>query len=125
MLTKRIVPCLDVKDGRVVKGVNFTNLRDAGDPVTQARIYDKMGADDKGKLEAAVERAKEALKKGEHDEILSARDGLNAAWHEVAQKIYSQEQAQQTDGGQAEQQAEEPKKADESGAVDADYEVVD
>ncbi len=46
MLTKRIVPCLDVKDGRVVKGVNFTNLRDAGDPVSQARIYDEMGADE-------------------------------------------------------------------------------
>lgn len=46
MLTKRIIPCLDVKDGRVVKGVNFVNLRDAGDPVTQARIYDQMGADE-------------------------------------------------------------------------------
>jgi cyclase len=46
MLTKRIIPCLDVKDGRVVKGVNFTNLRDAGDPVSQARIYDEMGADE-------------------------------------------------------------------------------
>jgi cyclase len=46
VLTKRIVPCLDVKDGRVVKGVNFTNLRDAGDPVSQARIYDEMGADE-------------------------------------------------------------------------------
>lgn len=46
MLTKRIIPCLDVKDGRVVKGVNFVNLRDAGDPVTQARLYDQMGADE-------------------------------------------------------------------------------
>ena len=46
MLAKRIIPCLDVKDGRVVKGVNFVNLRDAGDPVEQARIYDKMGADE-------------------------------------------------------------------------------
>ncbi len=46
MLTKRIVPCLDVKDGRVVKGVNFVNLRDAGDPVSQAQIYDAMGADE-------------------------------------------------------------------------------
>jgi cyclase len=46
MLAKRIIPCLDVKEGRVVKGVNFVNLRDAGDPVEQARIYDEMGADE-------------------------------------------------------------------------------
>jgi imidazole glycerol-phosphate synthase subunit HisF len=46
MLTKRIIPCLDVKDGRVVKGINFINLRDAGDPVDQAKIYDQMGADE-------------------------------------------------------------------------------
>jgi len=46
MLAKRIIPCLDVKDGRVVKGVNFINLRDAGDPVEQAKIYDEMGADE-------------------------------------------------------------------------------
>jgi cyclase len=46
VLAKRIIPCLDVKDGRVVKGVNFINLRDAGDPVEQARAYDRMGADE-------------------------------------------------------------------------------
>ena len=46
MLTKRIIPCLDIKDGRVVKGVNFVNLRDAGDPVGNARFYDKEGADE-------------------------------------------------------------------------------
>ena len=46
MLTKRIIPCLDVKDGRVVKGVNFIDLRDAGDPVEQARLYDAAGADE-------------------------------------------------------------------------------
>jgi len=46
VLAKRIIPCLDVKDGRVVKGINFVNLRDAGDPVEQARIYDRMGADE-------------------------------------------------------------------------------
>jgi imidazole glycerol-phosphate synthase subunit HisF len=46
MLAKRIIPCLDVKDGRVVKGVNFVNLRDAGDPVEQAIIYDREGADE-------------------------------------------------------------------------------
>ncbi len=46
MLKVRIIPCLDVKDGRVVKGVNFVDLRDAGDPVEQAQIYDKAGADE-------------------------------------------------------------------------------
>ena len=46
MLTKRIIPCLDVKDGRVVKGVSFVNLRDAGDPVEIAKVYDKDGADE-------------------------------------------------------------------------------
>jgi cyclase len=46
MLAKRIIPCLDVKDGRVVKGVSFVNLRDAGDPVENARFYDEQGADE-------------------------------------------------------------------------------
>ncbi len=46
MLTKRIIPCLDVKDGRVVKGVSFVNLRDAGDPVEIAKAYDRDGADE-------------------------------------------------------------------------------
>lgn len=46
MLAKRIIPCLDVKDGRVVKGVNFVNLRDAGDPVELASTYDQEGADE-------------------------------------------------------------------------------
>jgi len=46
MLAKRIIPCLDVKDGRVVKGVNFVNLRDAGDPVELAALYDREGADE-------------------------------------------------------------------------------
>lgn len=46
MLKIRIIPCLDVKDGRVVKGVNFVNLRDAGDPVEQAIVYDRAGADE-------------------------------------------------------------------------------
>lgn len=46
MFAKRIVPCLDVKEGRVVKGINFVNLRDAGDPVEQAKAYDRMGADE-------------------------------------------------------------------------------
>ncbi len=46
MLAKRVIPCLDIKDGRVVKGVNFVNLRDAGDPVEQAQVYDQAGADE-------------------------------------------------------------------------------
>lgn len=46
MLAKRIIPCLDVKDGRVVKGVNFACLRDAGDPVQSAKIYEEQGADE-------------------------------------------------------------------------------
>ncbi len=46
MLAKRIIPCLDIQDGRVVKGVNFVNLRDAGDPVAQAGVYDAEGADE-------------------------------------------------------------------------------
>src|ERR687888_1074111 len=46
MLAKRIIPCLDVKDGRVVKGVQFVNLRDAGDPVEAAVAYDAQGADE-------------------------------------------------------------------------------
>ena len=46
MLKTRIIPCLDVKDGRVVKGINFVDLKDAGDPVEQAKIYDFQGADE-------------------------------------------------------------------------------
>ncbi len=46
MLARRIIPCLDIKDGRVVKGVNFVDLRDAGDPVEHALVYDREGADE-------------------------------------------------------------------------------
>ena len=46
MLAKRVIPCMDVKDGRVVKGVNFVDLRDAGDPVELASFYDSQGADE-------------------------------------------------------------------------------
>ena len=46
MLTKRIIPCLDIKDGRTVKGVNFENIRDAGDPIELAIEYSKQGADE-------------------------------------------------------------------------------
>lgn len=73
MLAKRIIPCLDVKDGRVVKGVNFVSLADAGDPAELARFYDKEGADELVFLDisasyegrrttlAAVERAAEQV----------------------------------------------------------------
>ena len=46
MLKMRVIPCLDVKEGRTVKGINFVDLVDAGDPVEQARLYDKEGADE-------------------------------------------------------------------------------
>ena len=46
MHTKRIIPCLDVNNGRVVKGINFVNLKDAGDPVTVGEAYSKAGADE-------------------------------------------------------------------------------
>ena len=46
MLSKRLIPCLDIKDGRVVKGVNFVDLTDAGDPVETAKLYNKIGADE-------------------------------------------------------------------------------
>jgi cyclase len=46
MISKRIIPCLDIKDGRTVKGVNFVDLKDAGDPVALAFVYSKRGADE-------------------------------------------------------------------------------
>ena len=60
MLAKRIIPCLDVHEGRVVKGINFVNLKDAGDPVEMASIYDKEGADELVFLDitATVEKRK-------------------------------------------------------------------
>ncbi len=60
MLTKRIIPCLDIKDGKTVKGVNFENLRDAGDPVELARLYSEQGADELVFLDitATVEKRK-------------------------------------------------------------------
>ena len=60
MLTKRIIPCLDIKDGRTVKGVNFVELRDAGDPVELGKIYADEGADELVFLDitATVEKRK-------------------------------------------------------------------
>ena len=46
MLSKRVIPCLDVHDGRTVKGINFVDLIDAGDPVEQAKLYNDLGADE-------------------------------------------------------------------------------
>jgi cyclase len=61
MLKVRIIPCLDVKDGRVVKGVNFVDLRDAGDPVEQAMLYDAAGADELCFLDIAASHEKRAI----------------------------------------------------------------
>ncbi len=64
MLTKRIIPCLDVKNGRTVKGINFKNLRDAGDPVTLAKTYAEQGADELVFLDitATIDRRKTMYK---------------------------------------------------------------
>jgi len=61
MLARRIIPCLDVKEGRVVKGVNFLNLRDAGDPVELAAQYDEMGADELVFLDITASHEKREL----------------------------------------------------------------
>ena len=61
MLAIRIIPCLDVKDGRVVKGVRFAALRDAGDPVEQAKVYDKAGADELCFLDIAASHEKRPI----------------------------------------------------------------
>ena len=61
MLKVRVIPCLDVKDGRVVKGINFVGLRDAGDPVEQAMLYDKMGADELCFLDITASHEKRSI----------------------------------------------------------------
>jgi imidazole glycerol-phosphate synthase subunit HisF len=61
MLTRRIIPCLDIKEGRVVKGVNFVGLRDAGDPVELARTYDAQGADELVFLDITASAEKRSL----------------------------------------------------------------
>ena len=72
MLAKRIIPCLDVKDGRTVKGVNFVNLRDAGDPVELGKAYSEQGADELVFLDicqyqqrAGIRRARRAFCRGQ------------------------------------------------------------
>ena len=61
MLTKRIIPCLDIKEGRTVKGVNFEGLRDAGDPVELAKKYSDEGADELVFLDITATLKKEKL----------------------------------------------------------------
>ena len=61
MLTRRIIPCLDVKDGRVVKGVQFLELRDAGDPVEAATAYDLQGADELTFLDITASHEKRGI----------------------------------------------------------------
>src|SRR2546428_11418220 len=61
MLCKRLIPCLDVRDGRVVKGVRFVNLRDAGDPVAAAQAYDAQGADELGLLDITASHEGRAI----------------------------------------------------------------
>ncbi len=101
MLTKRIIPCLDVKNGRVVKGVNFVNFKDAGDPVKLAKYYDEQGADELSFLDitASYEKRKiviDIIKKvakevfiplsvgGGVDSIESIRELLNAGAEKVS-----------------------------------------
>jgi len=74
MLTKRIVPCLDIKDGRTVKGVNFVDLRDAGDPVVLARQYVELGADELVFLDISATQEK---RKTMHDMVLKVAEQVN------------------------------------------------
>ena len=64
MLSVRIIPCLDVRDGRVVKGVNFVNLVDAGDPVEQAKAYENQGADELVFLDITASSDNRAIMQG-------------------------------------------------------------
>jgi cyclase len=74
MLTKRIVPCLDIKDGRTVKGVNFVDLRDAGDPVELAKQYALLGADELVFLDISATQEK---RKTMHDMVLKVAEQVN------------------------------------------------
>ena len=79
MLCARVIPCLDVHAGRVVKGVNFIDLVDAGDPVEQARLYDAAGADDDDVLDSDTDLLEDALMEAGLDADLdddSGRQGV-------------------------------------------------
>ncbi len=98
-------------------------------------MADKIEPDDKGKIEAALERAREAMKGDNIDEINSAKEGLTASWNEIAQKLYAQQSAEQQAQGQPGAQAAGDQAQGQpgggssgdngEGAVDADFEVVD
>ncbi|PTM03146.1 MAG: imidazole glycerol phosphate synthase subunit HisF [Bacteroidetes bacterium] len=74
MLTKRIVPCLDIKNGRTVKGVNFVDLRDAGDPIVLAKQYADLGADELVFLDISATQEK---RKTMHDMVLKVAEQVN------------------------------------------------
>ncbi len=74
MLTKRIIPCLDIKNGRTVKGVNFVDLRDAGDPVTLAKEYADLGADELVFLDISATQEK---RKTMHDMVLKVAEQVD------------------------------------------------
>ncbi len=74
MLTKRIIPCLDIKNGRTVKGVNFVDLRDAGDPVVLAKQYADLGADELVFLDISATQEK---RKTMHDMVLKVAEQIN------------------------------------------------
>jgi cyclase len=74
MLTKRIVPCLDIKDGRTVKGVNFVDLRDAGDPVELGKKYAELGADELVFLDISATQEK---RRTMHDMVLKVAEQVN------------------------------------------------
>ena len=74
MLTKRIIPCLDIKNGRTVKGVNFVDLRDAGDPVVLAKQYAQLGADELVFLDIS---ATQEQRRTMHDMVLKVAEQIN------------------------------------------------
>ncbi|TPV31497.1 imidazole glycerol phosphate synthase subunit HisF [Paucihalobacter ruber] len=74
MLTKRIIPCLDIKDGRTVKGVNFVDLRDAGDPVALGKQYAELGADELVFLDISATQEK---RRTMHDMVLKVAEQVN------------------------------------------------
>ena len=95
MLTKRIIPCLDIKDGRTVKGINFENIRDAGDPVELGALYARQGADELVFLDitATVEKRKtlsELVKQRLNGQVFaSARLDISAANRDIAVSLQS------------------------------------
>ena len=91
MLAVRIIPCLDVKDGRVVKGVSFVNLRDAGDPVENAKVYDGEGADELTFLDITASHENRDIildvVKKTAEEVLVI--GVGNSWNEIKNRMNS------------------------------------